>query len=106
MRGVTSSHRTGIPRNARAAAVTDLAGLALAAQRDSLFPDAYGASVERQDTPASQDKSHDWPQEISREILICERWRTGAQTRFVAPSTKNSASLRRPARKILRLRMK
>jgi hypothetical protein len=34
--------------------------------------------MERQDTAASQNKSHDWPQEISREILICERWRTGA----------------------------
>jgi len=63
-------------------------------------------ALERQDTPATQDKSHDWPQEISREILICERGRQVPQTRFAAASTKRVLRGHRRVRKILRLRMK
>ncbi len=54
------------------------AGLALATERDCLPPDAYGASVERQDTTATQNKSHDRTQEIGRCILVGERRQTGA----------------------------
>ncbi len=55
-----------------------LAGLALAAQRDCPSPDTYGAGMECQDTAASQNKSHDRPQEIGRQILIGERRQTSS----------------------------
>jgi len=59
-----------------------LAGLALAAQHDGLSPDAYGAGMESQDIPASQNKSHDWPEEIGRHILTGERRKTGSPKTF------------------------
>jgi len=59
-----------------------LAGLALTAQRNCLSPDTYGAGMECQDTPASQNKSHDRPQEIRRHILIGERRWTGSPNTF------------------------
>src|SRR5260370_5038682 len=55
-----------------------LAGLALAAERDCVSSDTYGAGVECQDTPTTQNKSHDWPQEIGRRILIGERRKTSS----------------------------
>jgi len=38
--------------------------------------------MECHDTPASQNKSHDWPQEIGRHILIGERRQTGSPKTF------------------------
>jgi hypothetical protein len=59
-----------------------LAGLAFTTERDCLAPDTYGAGMERQNPTASQNKSHDWSQEIGRHILIGERRQTSSPNTF------------------------
>jgi hypothetical protein len=59
-----------------------LAGLTFAAKRDCPSSYTYGAGMECQDTPASQDKPHDRPQEIGRQILIRERRQTASPKAF------------------------
>jgi len=73
-----SSHRTGIPRSARAAAIVDLPAW-LSPQSATACPPMHMAlACERQDTTATQNKSHDRTQEIGRCILVGERRQTGA----------------------------